>query len=192
MKQLWNYREAPYICTFRDESIGICDANQYVTKDQLKRYHIEVGTPIYVVGKEILSLFGDKERKEVVKPFVKNSDIKKYWLPTRYDTFYLYLDSHTNISRYPNILKYLEKFRPVLRAREQVTDDEDKWYWIRGSKRKFLMNTGKHIICPYRCESNVFAFKYGAGRCCRSSRGLAIWWIPLYNDTSDAVSVDRQ
>jgi adenine-specific DNA-methyltransferase len=135
--------------------------NHFVTQEYLDNQGIKVGSPIYVVSEELLATFNKKERKEAIKPFVKNSEIKKYWLPTKHETYYLYLDSEMDINQYPNIRNYLMKFRPILKAREQVKDDDSNWYRIRGAKRKYLINTGEHILCPYRSKQNIFALSDG-------------------------------
>jgi adenine-specific DNA-methyltransferase len=72
--------------------------------------------------------------------------------------FYIYIDSKLAIENYPNIKAHLQRFRPILRAREQVRNDENNWFWIRGAKRKYFVNTGHHILCPYRAKENSFAF----------------------------------
>lgn len=135
--------------------------NNYVTQEYLDKYGIKIDSPIYVISRKDLKLFSNKEIKEVIKPFIKNSDIRKYWLPKNPENYYLYLDSETNIDNYSAIKDYLIKFRPILKAREQVKDDDNNWYWIRGAKRKYLINTGNHIICPYRAKRNIFALSNG-------------------------------
>lgn len=133
---------------------------KYVNKKYLVENEIDVGTPIYVVDRKFKIKLPKKERK-ILKKFVKNSNIKKYHIITSDQLYYIYADSQVDINNYPKIKKYLLKFRPILRAREQVSDRDNSWYWIRGSKRQFFVNTGEHIICPYRTKTNTFALTDG-------------------------------
>ncbi len=131
--------------------------NRYVTDDYLSRNNIKIGTNIYIIDFETYENIPKFERNEIIKPFIKNSDIYKFFVSLKKEMFYIYVDSEVNIQNYPWIKNYLSKFRPILKAREQVNDDENSWYWLRGSKRSFLVDTGKHIVCPYRSKKNVFA-----------------------------------
>lgn len=123
--------------------------------------NIKVGSNIYVVDSWFVDLLPRKE-KDIIKPFIKNSEIRRYYVPACFSQYYIYVDSHIDINHYPFIKKHLSKFRTILKAREQVNDDENSWFWIRGSKRMFLVNTGNHIICPYRARQNIFAFTDGS------------------------------
>lgn len=137
--------------------LGRAISNNFVSKKHLAEKRIEIGEGIYVVNKDILAGFSDKEISEVVKPFVKNSAIGHYYLPTQFSEYYLYVDSETDINDYPNVKKHLSRFRQILRAREQVKNEEKNWYWLRGSKRKYLGNSDGLILCPYRAKRNYFA-----------------------------------
>ncbi|MFA5799461.1 MAG: DNA methyltransferase [Candidatus Peribacteraceae bacterium] len=132
----------------------------YVDKQYLEQNKIEVGDNIYIVDSAFLEELPRTE-KEILKPFIKNSDISQYYVPSHFTNYYIYIDSQVDINNYPTIKQHLLKYRPILRAREQVGDDEDSWYWIRGSKRKYLINSGQHLICPYRSKKNIFALTDG-------------------------------
>ncbi|MDO8657293.1 MAG: Eco57I restriction-modification methylase domain-containing protein [Candidatus Levybacteria bacterium] len=132
----------------------------YINKEYLEENNIDFGTPIYVVDQTFVNTLLPEERS-IIKPFIKNSDLDKYYVPSEYQHYYIYADSQTNIKNMPSILNHLMKFRPILKAREQVNDKNNSWFWIRGSKRQFLVGTGEHIICPYRARENIFALTNG-------------------------------
>lgn len=133
----------------------------YINNNFLRENLMDVGDGIYVVNEKIAVQFSDQERFDILKPFIKNSDIHRYFIDLSDKYYYLYLDSHTDIKNYPNIERYLIKFRPILKAREQVKNEDNSWYRMRGSKRKYFINTGLHILCPYRAKKNIFALSEG-------------------------------
>jgi hypothetical protein len=133
---------------------------KYVSQKYLEENKIGINTPIYVVDRKFKIKLPKRERR-ILKKFVKNSDIKKYRVSTSDRLYYIYADSQVDINNYPSVKKYLQKFRPILRAREQVNDRDNSWYWIRGSKRQYFVDTGEHIICPYRTKTNTFALTDG-------------------------------
>lgn len=129
----------------------------------------EVGTGIYVLTQgevERLQL-SSVEKRDCVKPFYKNSEIRRYFTPAQTARFLLYVDSQTDITRYPKIKAHLSKFRPLLAAREQAVTEDYNWFWIRGSKREAIFYRSDAIVVPYRATSSRFSICeqdiFGAG-----------------------------
>lgn len=135
--------------------------NGYVNFDYLRDNDISIGSKIYILDSQTVGLFPRKEVQDLVKPFIKNSDISSYHVSLSGNQFYLYVDSEIDINAYPEAKKHLSRFRQIMKAREQVNDSDKSWYWIRGSKRKFLVDTGNHIVCPYRSKTNSFGLTNG-------------------------------
>ncbi len=119
----------------------------------------DIGMGIYVLTEAELSQLHltSREKQDCIKPFYKNSDIRRYYTPCKNLRFLIYVDSSTDINLYPNIKKHLEKFRPLLAAREQAVTESHNWFWIRGAKRKSLFYRKDSIVVPYRAESNRFS-----------------------------------
>lgn len=132
----------------------------YINKKYLEENNISIGTPIYIVDQTFVNGLLPKER-DIIKPFIKNSDVDRYYIPSKFQHYYIYADSQADIQDMPSIKKHLLQFRPILKAREQVNDKNNSWFWIRGSKRQFLIDTGEHIVCPYRAKLNIFALTDG-------------------------------
>ncbi|HPA27471.1 MAG TPA: Eco57I restriction-modification methylase domain-containing protein [Acidobacteriota bacterium] len=118
-----------------------------------------LGTGIYVLSEKE---YGELnltaiEKKDCVKPFYKNSEIMRYYTPQSNRRFLLYVDSRIDINHYPNIKRHLERFRPLLAAREQAVTESHNWFWIRGSKRESYFYRKDTIVVPYRAESSRFS-----------------------------------
>lgn len=119
----------------------------------------KIGMGIYVLSEGELGQLHltSSEERDCIKPFYKNSDIMRYYTPRKKLRFLLYVDSNTDINLYPNIKKHLEKFRPLLAAREQAATESHNWFWIRGAKRKSFFYRQDSIVVPYRAESSRFS-----------------------------------
>ncbi len=134
--------------------------NKYLDYKYLKNHKINIGDKIYIIDEPFYKTIPSIERS-IIRPFIKNSEIQKYQVQKNRNNYYIYVDSKVDINKYPTIKEHLLKYRPLLRAREQVDDNEASWYRIRGSKREFIIDTGEHIICPYRAKTNIFALTNG-------------------------------
>jgi len=131
--------------------------------------HYPVGSGIYVLSPDELQglHLADAEKRDCVKPFYKNSEIERYFTPRTPSRYLLYVDSQTDIDRYPNIKAHLLRYRSLLAAREQAVIEEHNWFWIRGSKRKPYFYRLDTIVVPYRATTSRFSLCnqdiFGAG-----------------------------
>ncbi|MCX6873299.1 MAG: Eco57I restriction-modification methylase domain-containing protein [Verrucomicrobia bacterium] len=141
----------------REELIEAALEKKLITPSEASCWRVGMG--IYVLSEEELRQLRltSSEERDCIKPFYKNSDIVRYYTPRKNLRFLLYVDSSTDINLYPNIKKHLEKFRPLLAAREQAVTESHNWFWIRGSKRKSYFYRMDTIIVPYRAESSRFS-----------------------------------
>ena len=145
----------------------------------------QVGEGIYVLSEtELEKLRLPRNEFACIKPFYKNSEIKRYFTPKNSKKFLLYVDSKTDLNLFPTIKKHLEKFKPLLAAREQAVTGSNNWFWIRGSKRDSYFYRKESIVVPYRAKTNRFSLChqdiYGAGD---------VYYIVLYNQWSSVASL---
>ncbi len=138
-----------------------------VSQEQSESY--KTGSGIYVLTRNELDDINltTIEQSECVKDFYKNSQIGRYFTPRNAPKYLLYVDSTSDINRYPNIKAHLMKYRPLLAAREQAVTEERNWFWIRGAKRDSYFYRKDFIVVPYRATTSRFSFCtqniYGAG-----------------------------
>lgn len=140
---------------------------ELINEEQADQFTIKSG--IFVLSLQELNALDltQFEIQQCVKPFYKNSEIERFYTPRKPKRYLLYVDSKTNIREYPNIKTHLQKFRPLLAAREQAVTAENNWFWIRGSKRESYEYRKDTIIVPYRSTCSRFSICYqdiyGAG-----------------------------
>lgn len=97
----------------------------------------------------------ESERK-YIKPFYKNSDVKKYTTNTPAAKSVLYIDKSFVPEENPRIQQYLDSHHDALANRAQIKRSKQAWYtllWPRDVK----MFTGDKIVFPYRAKTNIFS-----------------------------------
>jgi len=74
-----------------------------ISAKEARQYSI--GTGIYVLTQEELERLqlSKSEKHDCIKPFYKNSEIRRYFTPAHNNKFLIYVDSHTDIDRYSKI-----------------------------------------------------------------------------------------
>ncbi|MBK8516194.1 MAG: N-6 DNA methylase [Saprospiraceae bacterium] len=150
---------------------GICNINQGIItgKDRLKEKSSNLNQGVYIITKsELNDINFSKKELEYIKPFVKNSDIKKYTVDKELDYFIIYVDDiETDIefNELINIKNHLSKFKESLSKRFingvlQSAYKKGKWWALIHS---VPINTIKNpkIICPQRNRYNLFAIDEG-------------------------------
>ncbi|GHT10674.1 hypothetical protein FACS1894170_03160 [Planctomycetales bacterium] len=112
------------------------------TADHAKRFpkvKAEKDAPIFIFPKGRLEQLCGEEA-DFIKPFFKNSDIHRYITEMETDKELLYADGNNEIPE--SILKYLKKFKPILKQRRECKEGKIEWYelqWARsGKKRDFI------------------------------------------------------
>lgn len=129
-----------------------------------QKIHYEKNQGIFVLTDKELK--DSKIENEYIVDFYKNSSIGYYIVDETKRANLIYVDSSSSLPSRSNAFKHLDKFRPLLATREQAKNDNNNWYWIRGSKREKIYEKVT-IVCPYRSVVPKFALSnknvYGAG-----------------------------
>lgn len=156
-----------------DINMGVQTGADTIGKALLKRYIAKnnsdggysIGDRIYLIDE--IGQYNESEKRDVLRKYIKGSAINNWVLDLSNHDWIIYADSQIDITKYPNIERHLKKYRDILAYREQVNNSDTAWFRIRGAKRKFFVNTGRHIVTPYRSKINKFAITdgstYGAG-----------------------------
>lgn len=97
----------------------------------------------------------DSERK-YIKPFYKNSDIKKYLTTAQATKSIMYIDKDFILEDNPNIQRYLEGYSDDLASRAQIKRSKQPWYTLLWP-RDVRMFSDPKIVFPYRAKSNIFS-----------------------------------
>jgi adenine-specific DNA-methyltransferase len=163
------------ISSFAQFKLGeICYVNQGILSgiDKITNKHIQrgmihenlKGRGVFVLSiDEINQLNLLPNEYEIIKPFYKNSDIKKYFCSTIPNQYLVYATRNINIDNYPNIKKHLHLFELPIKARSsdrgeiQAALKLGKWWVVFAARDKNIFESPK-IVCPQRSKNNKFAY----------------------------------
>ncbi|SFS09888.1 N-6 DNA Methylase [Halomicrobium zhouii] len=104
----------------------------------------------FTVSDDEISTWGIED--EVLKPLVKNGDLRKYQYTSR-GLQLLYLENK-DISNYPNTKEYLSQYKPDLENRAK---DNVEWYrFLNPINKELFESPDEKIICPFVATENRF------------------------------------
>ena len=119
------------------------------------------GKGIFVLRKsELMGLGLDNvEKKKYVRPVYKNGQVSKYHIDYDDSLWVLYMTKDTVVSEVPNILVYLEQFRPLLEQRLVTYNESYPWFALHRERDKTILDAPEKIVNSRRALSNTFAME---------------------------------
>lgn len=146
------------LMTLKSEKLGMLfNVNQgartgadKVTNSHIKKYRIsdyKKGEGIFVIDDK------DELESEIIKPWFKNSDIKKYRSVEKSKEYVIYTKKDMRIDDYPKTKKHLSKYKIILEGRWS----EYPWWCLDRPRNQEIFDSEK-IICPQRSYYNTFAY----------------------------------
>lgn len=147
------------------KNIMSVNAGADVTISKITKKHVENFGKKFKKGDGVFVLtqneFKNKnipsEELSLIKPFIKNSDIGKYYIKDS-SKYLIYTNSETNIKEFPTIKKHLDKFRVILKDQMKRYDEPiSNWFMLHRPRDENIF-TSEKIILPYRSKFNCFAY----------------------------------
>lgn len=146
------------------KDITSINAGADVTISKITKKHIDTFGTKFIKGEGVFVLT-DRELKDknfpiteknLIKPFIKNSDIEPYYIK-KTDKHLIYTNSETNIKNYPKIEEHLKKFKKITTDQIKRYEENIPWYMLhRPREEKIFLEP--RIILPYRSKKNTFAY----------------------------------
>lgn len=120
--------------------------------------HLSVGDGIFVLSKrELEVLQPSSEEQKKLKPFIKNSDISRFFIAEHTKKYLIYLGWEDRIEDYPVLGEHLEVFRPILQ--DQVDRYEESYSWFALHRpRDEAVFLGEKLVNPQHSTEVRFAF----------------------------------
>ena len=141
------------------------NAGADVTISKITKKHIDNFGSKFNKGEGVFVLTDDEFREKnfpknelsVIKPFIKNSDIKRYFIKD-YSKYLIYTNAETNIDSFPSIKEHLLKFKVILRDQMvRYNESVDNWFMLHRPRDEKIFLSEK-IVLPYRSKINCFAY----------------------------------
>ncbi|HAW59554.1 MAG TPA: hypothetical protein DCX03_11200, partial [Bacteroidales bacterium] len=118
----------------------------------------EFNDGVFVLGEDqIRELKIPNKELKIVKPFIKNSNINKYFVSFTKERL-LYLRWEDNIDDYPGIKKHLARFKEILEDQANRYEENYPWFALHRPREQFIFEAPEKILVPYRCKTNVFGY----------------------------------
>ena len=163
------------LSTVTNITMGIVSLSDTVSDKHLKQYKIPAkkGDGIYVLNNsELESLKLTQEEKAIyIKPFFKNSDVKKFSVKENNELWLIYSKDIGKPIKLPiGLQRHFEKYKELLVGlksnflkNEIAASVVKKWfandnYFVLFTPKKEKYFNGEKIVAPYRSKSNDFAF----------------------------------
>lgn len=108
---------------------------------------------------EIESLMLPENEKEYVKNVYKNSEIARYHVNYRNDLYVFYMEREMKETDAPNIVSYLEQFKPILENRLATYKENYPWFALHRQREKEIFMSPIKIVNSRRAKSNIFALE---------------------------------
>ncbi|WP_066498423.1 Eco57I restriction-modification methylase domain-containing protein [Abyssisolibacter fermentans] len=106
----------------------------------------------FIVNKQQISQFNLET--DIILPWIKNSDVTRY-KQVKPSKYIIYSDKIIDIKKYPNAIKYIEKYKDRLLSRRECKKNIRKWYELQWGRNLEVFLQQK-IIFPYKCKNNRF------------------------------------
>lgn len=137
---------------------GLVSGADKVTASHREKLQIKspIGTGIFVLTREEVSkLSFSGEAREMLMPFYKNSDIRKWTPDNTIRLFIIYTDRLAPENN--QILEYLSQFKQILNKRREVRTNTIKWWQLHWPRKRDMFISEK-LLVPQRSHFNTFSY----------------------------------
>ena len=121
--------------------------------------------------------------KDLIKPWIKNSDIDKFYLKD-IKRYIIYTDKIKNEESYPHVINKIEPYKDRLIKRRECIKGIRKWYELQWGRDEDMFKSEK-IVFPYKADSNKFTIV--RDEVCSSAD---IYFINIRQEKEDEVSLE--
>ncbi|HFU75615.1 MAG TPA: hypothetical protein ENK66_05140, partial [Arcobacter sp.] len=88
----------------------------------------------------------------------KSSDIESFYSKSWQNLYVIWTNKDTDINKYPNIKKHLEKYKKILDFKATSHGETLPWYSHHRAREYDVFCNKDKIVLPYRAKSNIFSY----------------------------------
>lgn len=112
----------------------------------------------FIIDESTIEIF--KIEKDIVKKWIKNSNIKKYKVDDS-SLYIMYSDMIKDIEKYSGAISYISRQKDRLEKRRECQRGVRKWYELQWGRDNMLFESEK-IVFPYKSPCSRFAIDKGS------------------------------
>jgi adenine-specific DNA-methyltransferase len=132
---------------------------KHIPRNERAQHNIQIGDPVFVFDEEHLdALRLSDEEKRYVKPFYKNSDIRKGVINTNKLQYVIYSNDISHVNELGLMCQHFNKFKSLLKSRLTRYEEEYRWFNLHRGRDKTLFETEK-LVTSRRAKENTFAYE---------------------------------
>jgi adenine-specific DNA-methyltransferase len=160
------FKQGEKLGTITNIDQGVVSGCDYVSKRNASRLsgrnNVELGEGIFVLDLEnlrdqqVIGTFSPQEKK-LLRPFFKNTDIKRYFCKTKPTKLLLYYHNQIRRDAFPNVFSHLLRFKGILEARLEQYNENYHWTCLHRPRQEAIFVSEK-IVAPYRSQENTFTW----------------------------------
>jgi hypothetical protein len=131
------------------------------TQIQQLSSHVKVGQGIFVLTQQERDSLQLSPAEQVhLKPTYKTSAISQYLVSAAEELYLLYIDNAFNPNQNPTIMKHLQRFAPILKARLERYHENYPWYRLHRPHKREHYESEK-LVAPRWGRHIDFAYEAG-------------------------------
>ncbi|MGL4562447.1 MAG: Eco57I restriction-modification methylase domain-containing protein, partial [Brevinema sp.] len=118
----------------------------------IKEHNINVGDGVFIVDKNLLKLPDDESI--YLKPLYEPVNVDRFYMPNDFSKHILYLTKkNCNKNNIPNILKHLQKFKPIMSERRETKSGQLDYFHLHWPRDNSFFTSGAKILAVRKCPS---------------------------------------
>lgn len=138
------------------DSVGNSNIKK-ISPKTVKQFGIKVGDGVFVTPVNYFSKLNEYE-KSLLKPMYEPTDLERYTVARKNSKEIIYATKDSDPKRMPNLLKHLEKFRPIMDERRENKTGRLKYYQLHWPRDSFFFEPGAKILSIRKCARPTFAY----------------------------------
>lgn len=116
------------------------------------------GDGVFVISEEEFRRINPNfDEKDVIKDFIKNSDIGRYSIKKNKGKL-IYLKWEDNIDKFPNLKSHLSRFKEILEDQANRYSENYPWFALHRPRDQNIFDAPEKILVPYRNKENIFGY----------------------------------
>jgi type I restriction-modification system DNA methylase subunit len=123
------------------------------------QHDIKIGDPIFVFDQEQLNRLNlSDEEQKFVRPFYKNSDIRKGHVNANRMQYVIFSNDITDIDDLTGIHMHFNRLKALLQSRLTRYEEDYRWFNLHRGRDKTLFESEK-LVTSRRAKENTFAYE---------------------------------
>lgn len=146
--ELLSLEDAPFVCDPDELRFSVLAHSRGT---ELGTWVEEIGRGITTGGDEAFRITTEAAQSQFgalpfLKPVLKGGEITEYSIPKDTDHVIIYSTKDTDVSRYPKVLKHLEKYKVTLAAKRETVQGKLPWYCLHWPRYPGLFRAPKVVL----------------------------------------------